>query len=216
MANKYTNRRKVLQTLGAGALGTITLSSPIAAGGQDKRNNYGDGNGIGAFLNDEASWNDEPWGEGVTNMMHSSSVEVSVGAMETINVPENVPEMGGMAFEAPLAFAPQAVRISPGTEVTWKWVADFHHSVVSYNEDAEEPIDPETTGDHGQLFRKVGHEAGTTLTHTFDEPGTYLYFCHPHGTPYPSFDPFFEQVPNWDNPQENSLGMRGAVLVEGR
>lgn len=203
-----SKRRNVLKTIGVGAVGMVTIGSASA----DKGNNYGNGNGIGAFLNEEAQWNDDPWDGGMVDETgkEDEGVTVTVGAMTTIN-----PPFPPSPTEGPFGFDPMAVKVSPGTEVTWEWAAP-HHSVTSYNPEAGDPSDPTTTGDHGQKFDDHDHGGPPhELSYTFEERGAHLYFCHPHGTPYPAYDAFLEDVPDWDPVQENMLGMRGAVLVTG-
>lgn len=39
------------------------------------------------------------------------------------------------------SFSPQAIEGSPGTEVTWTWVSELHHSVTPYYPDAGDPSD---------------------------------------------------------------------------
>jgi len=83
----------------------------------------------------------------------SDSVEISVGA-----------EGNNGAY----AFDPPAVRVTPGTEVTWKWTGEGGgHNVVS---DGDGPLD---SGDPVS-------ESGTTYSHTFEETGIYKYVCTPH------------------------------------
>jgi halocyanin-like protein len=78
-----------------------------------------------------------------------------------------------------LAFGPAAVRIDEGTDINWSWVgAGGSHNVVA--EDG--------TFDSGST---VGG-SGNNFQHTFEEAGTYLYFCTPH----------------------KASGMKGAVIVE--
>lgn len=182
------SRRAVLK-----AAGTVGLFSAIGASGAAaaRSGNYGNGNGIGAFLNDKAAFKKPPvWNTGVVDKTGQNTVYVTVGAMTTVHPPGSPPE------QAPLAFDPMAVKVSPGTDVVWEWAAG-HHSVTSYNAEASSP------GDHGQLFD--AHEG--PFTHTFEDVGIYLYFCIPHGTPYPfEFGPPFGEV-------ENIVGMRGAVIV---
>lgn len=205
------NRRTVLKTVGVCVVGIGTIGSASANKGKegDKGNNYGNGNGIGAFLDEEAQWNTDPWDGEVVDKTGEEEVDVTVGAITTIE-----PPIGPSPVDAPFAFDPMAVKVSPGTEVTWTW-DEPHHSVTSYNPEAGDPSDPKTTGDHGQKFNDHGGPP-LELSYTFEEGGAHLYFCHPHGTPYPSYDPFFEGVEGWDPVQENTLGMRGAVLVTGR
>jgi halocyanin-like protein len=81
------------------------------------------------------------------------SVEIAVGA-----------EGNGGNF----AFDPPAVRVTPGTEVTWRWTGQGStHNVVSTSGG---PLD---SGDAVQ-------EAGTTYSYTFEEMGVYTYYCEPH------------------------------------
>jgi len=83
----------------------------------------------------------------------ADSVEISVGA-----------EGNNGAY----AFDPPAVRVTPGTEVTWTWTgAGGGHNVVS---DGDGPLD---SGDPVS-------EEGTTYSHTFEEYGVYKYVCTPH------------------------------------
>lgn len=191
------NRRTVLKAIGAGVAGGVVYTGAASAG-----RNYGNGNGLGAFLNDEAVLKDQPiWDSGVADKTGRSEADVSVGALTSVDVPEELLPPGEEAPDvAPFAFAPRALKVSPGTEVTWTWVAG-HHSVTSYNASADDPAD------HGQQFDSHGHaDDDHTFSYTFEEVGTYLYFCHPHGTPYPvPFGPLGE-VPN-------HVGMRGAVKV---
>ncbi len=75
------------------------------------------------------------------------------------------------------AFDPPAVKVDAGTTVAWKWTG--------------------TGGSHDVVFESVDvaselvSEPGEHLTHTFDEPGVYLYACRPH----------------------RSVGMKGAIVV---
>ncbi|MDS0280900.1 halocyanin domain-containing protein [Haloarcula onubensis] len=83
----------------------------------------------------------------------SDSVEIAVGA-----------EGNNGAY----AFDPPAVRVTPGTEVTWKWTGNGGgHNVVS---DGDGPLDS------GEL----ASSEGTTYSHTFEDYGIYKYLCEPH------------------------------------
>ena len=92
------------------------------------------------------------------------SIEITVGA-----------EGNGGAF----AFGPPAVMVNPGTEVVWRWNGKGGvHNVISEGDgplDSGDPVDA----------------AGTEYAHTFEETGTFKYYCVPH----------------------ESLGMKGAVVV---
>ncbi|WP_424004109.1 halocyanin domain-containing protein [Haloarcula salina] len=98
-------------------------------------------------------------------MTGQDEVSVAVGA-----------DGNGGAF----AFGPPAVKVSTGTTVVWEWTGDGGaHNVVSQGDG---PLDS------GSAVT----EAGTTYEYTFDEAGTYRYYCVPH----------------------ESLGMKAAVVVE--
>jgi halocyanin-like protein len=78
-----------------------------------------------------------------------------------------------------LAFGPAAVRIDVGTDINWSWTGKGgSHNVVA--EDG--------AFDSGST---VGG-SGNNFQHTFEEAGTYLYYCTPH----------------------QASGMKGAVIVE--
>jgi plastocyanin len=79
-------------------------------------------------------------------------------------------------------FDPAIIRVAPGSAVTWQWEEGSGlHNVVP---DADEPAPSGvlTAGPH-------------TYTHTFETPGTYLYYCVAHGN-------------------RNGIGMAGTVVVQ--
>ncbi|WP_232745109.1 halocyanin domain-containing protein [Halorubrum aethiopicum] len=64
------------------------------------------------------------------------------------------------------SFSPPAVKVEPGTTVTWEWTdADDEHNVVAV--DGEFDSGPAES------------EAGTTFEHTFEDAGTYRYVSEP-------------------------------------
>jgi len=75
------------------------------------------------------------------------------------------------------AFDPAAIRIDQGTTVTWEWVDDGAHTI---------------THENGEFDADVLDGEGTTFNYTFEESGTYRYYCEPH----------------------KALGMKGALVVE--
>jgi plastocyanin len=77
-------------------------------------------------------------------------------------------------------FEPDDVTIPVGTTVTWRWVGGFH--------DVTPTGDPAFPGSGDPVA------APHTFSHTFNSPGTYLYFCSVHGSP--------------------SAGMRGTIVVQ--
>ncbi|MFB6185088.1 MAG: halocyanin domain-containing protein [Haloarculaceae archaeon] len=65
------------------------------------------------------------------------------------------------------AFDPPAVRVSPGTTVTWQWSGKGGtHNVVA----------TDGTFDSGA----PAGEAGTEFAFAFDDGGAYPYYCVPH------------------------------------
>ncbi|PSP93979.1 halocyanin domain-containing protein [Halobacteriales archaeon QS_4_62_28] len=101
----------------------------------------------------------------VSTMTDQDTVTVTVGA-----------EANGGAF----GFDPAAINVSTGTTVQFEWTGEGgNHNVVS---DGDGPLDS------GEA---VGEE-GVNYEYTFEEAGTYLYYCTPHET----------------------LGMKGAIVVE--
>lgn len=68
------------------------------------------------------------------------------------------------------SFDPPEVHIKAGEAVKWTWVAGSHNVVSGA---ACTPDGKFTSGSS-----TVG--PGSTFSHTFDEPGTYSYYCDPH------------------------------------
>jgi halocyanin-like protein len=90
--------------------------------------------------------------DGVVDRTGQSEVTVTVGAAGN----------GGN-----LAFGPAAIRVDPGTTVTWEWNGKGGaHNVIA----------EEGTFDSGSAVS----EAGTTFEYTFESEGQFLYYCDPH------------------------------------
>lgn len=68
-----------------------------------------------------------------------------------------------------LSFTPATVSIQAGDTVTWTWRANGH-SVTSG-----------TPGSADGLFDSGVRNSGFTFSQTFLDPGTFGYFCMPHG-----------------------------------
>lgn len=192
MSEPIFDRRKVLKAVGAGIAGTVAVTGSASAQGQS---DYGNGNALGEFLSEEAEFKDRPlWDSGIVDETGQSSVEVTVGTVTSVDIPENLAPPGEEVPEQlPVAFTPKAVKVSPGTDVTWRWAPGIHHSVTSLD-------------GTGVSFDEHGGP-GDTFTYTFDDVGNYLYYCIPHGTPYEiDFGGPIGKV-------DNLFGMRGAVKV---
>ena len=67
------------------------------------------------------------------------------------------------------SFSPVSVSIQQGDTVKWTWRASGH-SVTSG-----------TPGHPSGLFDSGLHSSGSTFSFTFPDPGTFSYYCIPHG-----------------------------------
>jgi len=120
------------------------------------------GAGVAAGAGTAAAQSFDGWFEGVQNYdgvvdrTGEDAVTVEVGV-----------ENGG----APYGFGPAAVRVDPGTEVTFEWVSNTHNVMMESS--------PEGTSwsDISDIYNE-----GHTESHTFETEGTYTYFCQPHRT----------------------------------
>jgi plastocyanin len=68
------------------------------------------------------------------------------------------------------SFGPEAAKVAAGTEVTFVNAGRNSHNVVPEDEDAEWGVEADE------------FQPGDTSSYTFDEPGTYRYYCSIHGT----------------------------------
>ncbi|GAB6860643.1 halocyanin domain-containing protein [Haloplanus litoreus] len=78
-------------------------------------------------------------------------------------------EVGAEGNGGPYAFGPAAVRIDPGTTVTFDWVSDTHNILIE-----EQPSDADWGGVDAIENTGFSHE------HTFETEGIYKYYCQPH------------------------------------
>lgn len=195
------NRRNVLKTLGAGVAGAVLFSGAASAG---RGQGFGNGNGIGAFLNDKAQFKKPPiWSGGISDQTGKGTVEVEVGTITSIDLPGAPPGQVG-----PFAFSPRVVKVSPGTKVKWVWTGEpWPTNPFGFPVDAPWPHDVASLEKDGgtHKFASEMFLAGDDKSYefTFDEVGTNLYYCSPHGYPFRDESGF----------DYNLLGMRGAVLV---
>lgn len=205
MIDSPITRRTALKTTG-GLLSFAVLTGSAAANGTQNKN-YGNGNGLGAFLNEKAEFKDSPiWTGDIADRRGQEVVDVDVGALTTVDHPEAPDQL-------PVAFAPQAIQVSPGATVRWTWISNqlgipIPHDVVSLVDENGEPV-VEPGGD--RLFQSqilTYNDGDPTFEYTFDDKGTYLYYCTPHGAPFTVETPHGEEV-------YNEFGMRGAVKVTG-
>ncbi len=92
--------------------------------------------------------------EGTVDMTGNSSVTVDVGA-----------EGNGGTF----AFEPAAVRVDPGTTVTFSWSSATHNVLV----------ESQPSGASWQGHSAIENE-GFEFEHTFESEGITKYYCEPH------------------------------------
>jgi len=95
-------------------------------------------------------------------------------SIQTVTMPDN------------LMFEPETATIETGETVTWTNESDIDHTVTAYEDEIP---------DEAAYFASGGFESeraarnrvtegliapGENYEHTFEEPGTYGYFCIPH------------------------------------
>lgn len=201
-------RRSAVKT--AGAVGLFSLAGFTGtAAAKNEEKSYGNGNGIGSFLNEAAEYKETPiWTGEVADMRGEPIVTIENGAMTSVELPGFPPEL-------PVAFDPLVVQVSPGATVRWEWIAStppIPHNVVSLDETEDgSPLfeNPETGVDGNGDPTNVVYDPGLSYEYTFEDRGNYLYYCTPHGAPFP--------VTNFQgNEVYNEFGMRGAVKVTGK
>ena len=74
---------------------------------------------------------------------------------------------------AAIAYTPSTLTVSVGTTVLWRNDDSVVHTVTSGRSDG-------TAGTADGLFESGNLAPGTTWSHTFDEAGTFPYYCTPH------------------------------------
>jgi halocyanin-like protein len=78
-------------------------------------------------------------------------------------------EVGANGNGGTFAFEPPAVRIDPGTTVTFSWTSNTHNVLVE-----EQPSGAGWEG-HAPI-----EDTGFEFEHTFETEGVYTYYCEPH------------------------------------
>jgi len=134
MHTETHTRRTILQAGAGVATSSIALASTGAVRAQAS---------FGGWLSNTDNY------DGVVDERGSESVTIEVGS-----------EANGGNF----GFSPAAVRVDPGTTVTWEWVAGSHNVV----------------DDAGNFESELTSEEGHTFSQTFEETGVVKYYCLPH------------------------------------
>lgn len=186
-------RRPVLKALGASAVGGTFLTGTASA----RPNHYGNGNGIGAWLNEKPSLiGQKVWDGGIVDRTGEDEIEINFNALLVVD---------GETI-GPFAVEPRAVKVSPGTTVRWNWEAPPGHNLVSFFHPPHSG--PEDWEDDNGGFAVPPADA--PFEFEFENRGNYLYYCHPHGTPYEAV-----AGPEGQFVGKNLLGHRGVVKVVG-
>lgn len=148
---------------------------------------------LDVLADEPVEWGDGDWDGEFVDWTGENEVEIDFTTMLEID-----DEVLG-----PYSVEPRAVDISPGTTVRWEW--EDEHTLTSY---FDPPHEGPEDGANDEFAIEGNEEATTSYEHVFDEPGVYLYYCFPHGTPYETdFGPAdTDGARNW-------FGHRGAIRV---
>lgn len=83
-----------------------------------------------------------------------------------------------------IAYDPESLTVATGTEVTWtNEDANVAHTITSGSPGESAPpgsTDDDVAAETDGLFSGEVGDAGDTFSFTFDEAGTYAYFCEIH------------------------------------
>ncbi len=113
----------------------------------------------------------------------ASEQEGADGSPEaSVQPEESLPEDAGnsskvTAMVIDTAFEPAELTVKVGTEVTWKQIGDQPHSVTSV--DGTFDSNPKCS----PLKSENCDFEGDSYSFTFDEAGTFEYYCRIHGLP---------------------------------
>lgn len=101
----------------------------------------------------------------------TSAVVLAVSALMVGGCPSTEPPGTNEVFMRSIAFDPLEITINVGETVTWTNLDIVPHTATSGNpEDA----------DFGSVFQSARLGINDSFTHTFDEPGEFIYFCEVH------------------------------------
>lgn len=132
-----SSRRTFLRRVGVAAGATTTLAAGNATAQSEP--DYGD------------------WFSSTDN--HDGTYDYTGKQNVTVSVGTNA---NGGAF----GFSPTAIRVDPGTTVTWEWTGQGgSHNVVDQD---------------GNFQSDLLSEQGATFEHAFESEGTFKYACEPH------------------------------------
>lgn len=95
------------------------------------------------------------------------------GSTPSANASVSIPLDAWLPDNAEKAYLPMNIEVGVGTEVTWTNDDSLVHTVTSGESDGR-------VGEPDGLFDSGNVDPGGTFSYTFDEPGTYAYYCVPH------------------------------------
>src|SRR5680860_1182982 len=83
-----------------------------------------------------------------------------------------------------VAFVPADIEVAVGTEVKWSNEDSVDHTVTSgvQREQGVPGVEEDTDARPDGMFDENLPEEGDTFAFTFDEPGTYAYYCDVHAS----------------------------------
>jgi len=82
---------------------------------------------------------------------------------------------------AAFCFVPEQLTVSVGDTVTWVNSSGAAHTVTRCTPAACDGRSGGTGTDPSFSSANIAAASGTTFSHTFTEPGTYVYYCQIHG-----------------------------------
>jgi len=126
----------------------VRESVPDVAGG-DGSDGASDAAYDGWFTGDARGGTTSNWGGSPTDATDADGVTVTVGP------------------DGEYVYDPAAVRVSPGTTVTFEWASPTHNVLVEAS--------PDGWGGHAPI-----EDEGFSFQHTFETEGVYAYYCEPH------------------------------------
>ncbi|NHN57846.1 MULTISPECIES: plastocyanin/azurin family copper-binding protein [Halorussus] len=84
--------------------------------------------------------------------------------------------------QSSLVFDPDSLTVSVGDEVTWRFDSSGHNVSCNpaHSDRAQLPADADAFASYDGNNKYSADAVGSTFSHTFETPGTYVYVCVPH------------------------------------
>lgn len=115
----------------------------------------------------------KPWRRaGTRRVVASIFVAGALGGLVSLaGCPAGGEPGANQVFMRAIAFDPPEITIAAGESVTWTNMDIVPHTATSGNPGDE---------NLGSVFRSELLSLNRTFSHTFDEPGEFIYFCEVH------------------------------------